>query len=204
MEEFPAVDEVTADPNPLVLFARWYENAVAAQLPDPNAMTVATVGPDGTPSARIVLLRGFDERGFEFYTNYHSQKGEELAKNPRAALVLFWPTFQRQIRIVGSAEKVSAAESDKYFKNRPFGHRLGALVSPQSRVISGRPFLEERMAQLLKEYEGTEVPRPENWGGFRVVPQSIEFWQGRPNRLHDRLRYRRNNGGRWTIERLAP
>jgi pyridoxamine 5'-phosphate oxidase len=167
-------------------------------------MTLATARPDGAPSARVVLLRGFDDRGFQFYTNYQSRKGEELTANPRAALVLFWAALQRQIRVEGRVEKVSAHESDVYFQQRPRGHRLGALVSPQSSLIPGRSFLEERMEQLLRDFAGKEVPRPANWGGYRVVPYAIEFWQGRPNRLHDRLRYRRAEDGAWIVERLAP
>ena len=167
-------------------------------------MTLATATVDGFPSARVVLLRGFDERGFVFFTNYQSRKGHELAANPRAALVLHWASWQRQVRIEGSVEKVSALESDDYFHKRPFGHRLGALLSPQSRVISSRVFLEERMDQLLKEFEGKDVPRPPHWGGYRVVPHVVEFWQGRANRVHDRIRYRRGNDAAWVIERLAP
>lgn len=204
MQEFPPLDEASADPNPMPLFGRWFREAVKAQLPEPNAMTLATAQPDGTPSARIVLLRGYDARGFDFYTNYQSRKGDEIASNPRAALVMFWPTFQRQIRIEGRVEKVTPQESDSYFQQRPFGHRLGALLSPQSRVIAGRAFLEERMAQLQEEFDGKDVPRPPNWGGYRVIPHAIEFWQGRANRLHDRVRYRRSEGGTWIIERLAP
>jgi pyridoxamine 5'-phosphate oxidase len=203
MDSFPPLDELAAEA-PLTLFTRWHHEAVAAGLPEPDAMTLATAQLDGTPSARIVLLRGFDERGFEFYTNYQSRKGEEVAANPRAALVLFWAAPQRQVRIEGLVEKVSARESDAYFQKRPFGHRLGALASPQSRLIPGRDLLEERMEQLVQEFTGKEVPRPANWGGYRVIPHTIEFWQGRPNRLHDRLRYRRQEGGSWIIERLAP
>jgi pyridoxamine 5'-phosphate oxidase len=204
MQDFPPLDEALAEPTPLPLFTRWFDDAVKGQLPEPNAMTLATALPDGTPSARIVLLRGFDDRGFEFFTNYLSRKGEELAGNPRAALVLFWAACQRQIRIEGRVEKVSAQESDAYFHKRPFGHQLGALVSPQSRLIPGRTFLEKRMEQLLQEFTGKEVPRPANWGGYRVLPHTIEFWQGRPNRLHDRLRFRLGPTGSWIIERLAP
>jgi pyridoxamine 5'-phosphate oxidase len=204
MADIPPLDEASVDPCPLPLFAMWLDAAVDALLPEPNAMTLATASAEGAPSARIVLLRGFSEKGFEFFTNYQSRKGDELAANPRAALVLFWAAFQRQIRIEGRVEKVTSQESDDYFHKRPFGHRLGALVSPQSRLISGRPFLEARMRDLVREYEGQEVPRPVHWGGYRVVHDVVEFWQGRPNRLHDRLRYRRVDGGAWIIERLAP
>jgi len=204
MDDFPPLDEVSADPSPLSQFSRWYNEAADGQLHEPGAMTLATAQLDGTPSARIVLLRGFDNRGFEFYTNYQSRKGDELAANPRAALVLYWEALQRQIRIEGRVEKVSSEESDAYFQKRPFGHRLGALISPQSRLIPGRAFLEKRLEQLMQEFTGKEVPRPPNWGGYRVVPHTIEFWQGRPNRLHDRLRYRQAEDGSWTIERLAP
>jgi pyridoxamine 5'-phosphate oxidase len=205
MEDFPPLDELAVERVPLSLFTRWYNDAVAAQLPEPNAMTVATAQLDGTPAARIVLLRGFGEPGFDFYTNFQSRKGAELAANPRAALVLFWAALQRQIRVEGHVDKLSAHESDLYFQQRPLGHRLGTLVSPQSRVIPGRAYLEERMEQLVRDFPaGKEVPRPENWGGYRVVPHAIEFWQGRPNRLHDRLRYRRVEDGSWVIERLAP
>jgi pyridoxamine 5'-phosphate oxidase len=204
MDELPLLDEALVDPSPLPLFTRWFEEAETAQVPEPSAMTLATARVDGTPSARIVLLRGFDDRGFVFYTNYQSRKGDELAGNPRAALVFFWERFQRQIRVEGRVEKVSADESDAYFRMRPFGHQLGACLSPQSRPIPGRLFLEERMDELLQEYAGKEVPRPPHWGGYRVVPHLVEFWQGRPNRLHDRIRYRRVDNGPWTIERLAP
>jgi pyridoxamine 5'-phosphate oxidase len=204
MGDFPPLDEASVDPRPLPLFSAWFDAAVQAQLPEPNAMTLATASADGAPSARIVLLRGFSDKGFEFFTNYQSRKGDELAANPRAALVLFWAPFHRQIRIEGRVEKVSSQESDDYFNKRPVGHRLGALVSAQSRIISGRPFLEARMRELVRDFEGKEVPRPTHWGGYRVVHDVIEFWQGRPNRLHDRLRYRRADGDAWIIERLAP
>jgi pyridoxamine 5'-phosphate oxidase len=196
--------EEDAPANPYALFAQWYTTAVAAELPEPSAMTLATASADGTPSARIVLMRGFDERGFVFYTNYQGRKAEELAQNPKAALVFVWPSLQRQIRVEGSVERVPAAESDAYFRSRPFGHRLGALVSPQSQVIPDRQFLEERLQALQQKFhEGDEVPRPAHWGGYRVSPHRIEFWQGRANRLHDRLRYQRD-GVSWHIERLAP
>jgi pyridoxamine 5'-phosphate oxidase len=194
--------EVPADP--LALFARWYLDAESAQLIEPSAMTLATATADGRPDARMVLLRGFDERGFNFYTNYQSRKAGELAQNPRAALVLYWAALMRQIRIEGTVEKLAPEESDAYFRTRPIGNQLGAWASPQSQVIEGRSFLDERL-QLLEAQHGAgqEVPRPPHWGGYRVIPQVIEFWQGRANRLHDRLRYRKAGDG-WVIERLAP
>ncbi|MBX9681269.1 MAG: pyridoxamine 5'-phosphate oxidase [Gemmataceae bacterium] len=198
-----SLDEASADPGPFPLFARWYADAENAKVPDFNALTLATSTPDGHPSARIVLLRGFDERGFAFYTNYESRKGCELDANPHAAMVFFWTLFQRQVRIEGSIVKQTPEESDAYFSKRPAGHRLGALVSPQSRVIPDRAFLEHRMDELTKEYQGQDVPRPDHWGGYRLVPHAVEFWQGRENRLHDRLRYRLAQSG-WIIERLAP
>ena len=198
-----SLDEDFADPRPFPLFARWYADAENANIPDFNALTLATSTPDGHPSARIVLLRGFDERGFAFYTNYESRKGRELEANPHAAMVMFWSLFQRQVRVEGSISKLTPEESDYYFSNRPAGHRLGALVSPQSRVIPSRAYLEHRMEELAKEYQGQDVPRPEHWGGYRLVPHVVEFWQGRENRLHDRLRYRLAESG-WIIERLAP
>lgn len=196
--------EADVPSDPIALFAQWYCDAEAAQLPEPSAMTLATATLDGIPDARIVLMRGFDERGFVFYSNYQSRKAAELMQNPRAALVFLWASLTRQVRVEGQVESVSPAESDAYFRMRPFGHRLGALASPQSQVIPDRQFLEERLKQLLDEYgEDDEVPRPPHWGGYRVAPHTIEFWQGRVNRLHDRLRYRRARDG-WIIERLAP
>jgi pyridoxamine 5'-phosphate oxidase len=202
---FPPLDTTTAPATPWPLFARWHADAQAAALTEPAAMTLATADADGAPSARIVLLRGFDERGFVFYTNYESRKGQELAADARAALVLYWDVLKRQVRVEGSASKVDVAESDAYFCSRPRGHRLSALISPQSAVISDRQFLEDRIAALERQYEGRdEIPRPPHWGGYRVAPTMIEFWQGRENRLHDRLRYRRLPDGSWTCERLAP
>jgi pyridoxamine 5'-phosphate oxidase len=190
--------------SPYALFAQWYLAAEAAELPEPTAMTLATATASGVPSARMVLLRGFDERGFVFYTNYQSRKAAELAENPHAALVMYWAPLARQVRIEGRVEKVTAAESDAYFQSRPFGHKLGALVSPQSGVIIDRQFLDDRLQALLEQFaDNADVPRPPHWGGYRVLPHTIEFWQGRVNRLHDRLRYRKTDGG-WMIERLAP
>lgn len=196
--------EADAPANPFVLFANWYHDAETASLPEPSAMTLATATVDGAPSARMVLLRGFDEHGFVFYTNYQSRKADELMQNPRAALVFHWAPLMRQIRVEGRVEIATAAESDAYFRSRPVGHQLGALASPQSQLIPDRQFLEDRLKILSEELEGTdEVKRPAHWGGYRVIPHTIEFWQGRANRLHDRLRYRRVDEG-WVIERLAP
>lgn len=189
---------------PWELFARWVSDAENALLPEPTAMTLATATPQGVPSARMVLLRGFDARGLAFYTNYLSRKAGELEENPRAALVFFWATLHRQIRVEGTVEKVTPAESDVYFQSRPRGHRLGAHASPQSQVIADRDFLEKQMNDLVRQFENQDVPRPEHWGGYRVVPQMFEFWQGQENRLHDRLRYRLLTGGTWVRDRLAP
>jgi pyridoxamine 5'-phosphate oxidase len=195
-------EEIPADP--YALFAQWYLTAEATELPEPSAMTLATATANGIPDARMVLMRGFDERGFVFYTNYQSRKAAELAQNPKAALVFHWAPLMRQIRVEGDVEKVSPAESDAYFRTRPFGHKLGALVSPQSQVIVNREYLEDRLKALQAQFtENDDVPRPAHWGGYRVVPHTIEFWQGRANRMHDRLRYGRE-GATWCVERLAP
>ncbi|HEY7330576.1 MAG TPA: pyridoxamine 5'-phosphate oxidase [Gemmataceae bacterium] len=194
--------DVAADP--LRQFEKWFQEAIAAKLPEPNAMTLATTTPDGQPSARMVLLKGFDASGFTFFTNYESRKGRELATNPRAALLFFWAEFHRQVRIEGTVERVSEAESDTYFRSRPLGSRLGAWASAQSEVIASRAVLEERVREAMQRFPDGEVPCPPNWGGYRVVPLSIEFWQGRPDRLHDRLRYQRIQPSGWRIERLSP
>ena len=199
------LDESEVDADPIRQFAVWFDDAVAAQLLEPNAMALATATPGGRPAVRMVLLKGFDASGFVFYSNYESRKGRELAANPRAALDLFWVELERQVRIEGSVERVAPEQSDAYFHSRPRGSQLGAAVSHQSAVLPGREPLERRLAELEAEYgDDMTIPRPASWGGYRVVPEVMEFWQGRPNRLHDRLRYTRRAGGGWTIERLSP
>jgi pyridoxamine 5'-phosphate oxidase len=195
--------EADVDSNPIQQFQTWFNQAVEANLLEPNAMTLATATPDGTPSARIVLLKGVDNRGFVFYTNYNSHKGQELAANPKAALVFLWGDLERQVRVEGTVEKIADSETEAYFHSRPQASQLGAWASEQSRVIPDRAVLERRLAELTQQYQDQTVPRPPHWGGFRVIPQAIEFWQGRPSRLHDRLRYRLESGN-WIIERLSP
>jgi pyridoxamine 5'-phosphate oxidase len=198
------LSEADMNPDAVRQFETWFQQAMAANLPEPNAMTLATATPDGQPSARIVLLKMFDASGFTFFTNYDSRKGRELTANPHAALLFFWPELQRQVRIEGRVECVSEVESDAYFRSRPLGSRLGALASNQSEVIADRDVLEERVRELMQRYSDGEVPRPPHWGGFRVRPLTIEFWQGRPDRLHDRLRYQRLQTAGWRLERLSP
>lgn len=196
--------EQDAPAHPLQLFARWFEQAQAIGLREPQAMTLATSTPDGQPSARVVLLKAYDEQGFVFFTNYHSRKGQELSTNPRAALLFYWDALARQVRIEGSLIQVSEAESDAYFASRPRNSRIGALASAQSEVIVSREALDGRFAELAEALMGQEIRRPAHWGGYRLHPHSIEFWQGLPDRLHDRLRYRKEAQGHWRLERLAP
>lgn len=190
--------------DPLALAARWFAEAEAAGVDQPDAMTLATATPDGRPSARVVLLKGIDESGLTFFTNYESRKAGELDANPRAAVVLHWARLQRQVRAVGDVTRLTAAESDAYFATRPRGSQIGAWASPQSRPLRDRAELERRVAEMTAKYDGRDVPRPPHWGGFRVVPYEIELWEGRPHRLHDRIVYRRTDGGGWAHERLAP
>jgi pyridoxamine 5'-phosphate oxidase len=195
-------EEDLAD-DPMEQFRTWFDEARALGLPMPEAMTLATSNADGRPSARVVLLHGIEENGFVFHTNYESRKSRELEANPQAALVLYWHPLGRQVRVEGSIERVSEEESAQYFRTRPRGGQLGAWASRQSEQIESRDVLEERVHRLEREYEGREVPLPPNWGGWRLSPETVEFWQGRRSRLHDRLRYRREKDG-WVIERLAP
>ncbi|MCA8503090.1 pyridoxamine 5'-phosphate oxidase [Burkholderia multivorans] len=200
-----SLDEADAAPDPFAQFDRWFNEALAAKLPEPNTMTLATVGADGRPSARIVLVKGVDERGFVFFTNYESRKGRDLAAHPYAALLFYWIELERQVRIEGRVEKTSADESDRYFASRPVGSRIGAWASEQSAVIDSRATLEAREKAFSERY-GDDPPRPPHWGGYRVVPDTVEFWQGRPSRLHDRLVYTRDAAAPhgWTISRLSP
>lgn len=195
--------EEEAGPDPIALFDRWFNEARQAGLYLPESMSMATATPEGRPSVRLVLLKGFDERGFVTYTNYDSRKGSEIADNPRAALAVHWPILQRQVRINGPVEKTSEEESGSYFATRPRGSRIGAWASDQSSLLASREELERRFRDFQERFKGTDVPLPPFWGGYRVIPEVIEFWQGRANRLHDRLRYTRVDEG-WAIERLYP
>lgn len=197
------LDEADLAADPFTQFGLWLEQAIAADPLDPTAMTLATADRQGRPSARVVLLKGFDERGFVFFTNYDSRKGRELAENPRAALAFFWAALHRQVRIEGTVEKVPAAESDAYYASRPLGSRLGAWASPQSQPIADRAELERALAEVAARQERVDLPRPEFWGGYRLRPEAIEFWQGRPSRLHDRILFQNGPEG-WRRQRLAP
>ena len=198
-----SLTERDADADPIRQFERWFADALSAQVLEPNAMTLATATRDGSPSARIVLLKGVDAHGFTFFTDYRSRKGAELTENPLAALTFLWKEIERQVRIAGAVSRVSSAESEAYFRSRPPGSRLGAWASHQSAVIASREALEERLRDVTRQFPTDDIPLPPHWGGFRVVPDEVEFWQGRPSRLHDRLRYHREPSG-WRIERLSP
>jgi pyridoxamine 5'-phosphate oxidase len=198
-----SLSEDDAGSDPFLQFHRWLDGALATNAPEPYAMALASSDAAGRPSARIVLLRGYDARGFSFFTNYESRKGRELGALADAAALFFWAALQRQIRIEGAVERLAAAESDAYFASRPRGHRLSAWASPQSAEIENREALETRMREMEKRFEGAEIPRPPNWGGFRLVPRRFEFWQGRPNRVHDRILFERVQDG-WRRARLAP
>ena len=202
-EARPPLRERDADPDPVRQFARWLDEAKDAVLIEPTAMTLATSTRDGRPSSRTVLLKGVDAQGFVFFTNYESRKGRELAENPRAALTFWWGPLERQVSVTGAVARVSAQESDAYFNSRPPGSRIGALASRQSTVLRGRDDLDRRVSELTSQYRHGGIPRPDYWGGFRLTPDMIEFWQGRADRLHDRLRYTRRGDG-WVLERLAP
>ncbi|WP_026994395.1 pyridoxamine 5'-phosphate oxidase [Flectobacillus major] len=191
-------------PSPIQEFQKWFEQAVDSQILEPNAMHVSTVSNEGKPSSRIVLLKSLDSTGFTFYTNYLSRKGTELAENPHACITFFWGELERQVRIEGLIEKVSEQDSDEYFSVRPRGSQIGAWVSNQSMVIDNREVLEEREKSIVAKFEGKDVPRPPHWGGYRLVPHYIEFWQGRPSRLHDRIAYTLTENNQWKIERLSP
>jgi pyridoxamine 5'-phosphate oxidase len=192
--------------DPIEQFRDWFDEILSSEVEEPNAMTLSTTAADGTPSARIVLLKGLDERGFHFYTNYDSRKGTELSQTPHAALTFLWKPLERQVRVAGLAERMPPEESTEYFHSRPRGSQLGAWASPQSRVVDSRTALEDNLEAAQAQYgDQDEIPRPSHWGGYVVRPTEIEFWQGRPNRLHDRLRYRREDAqSDWTLERLAP
>ena len=198
------LSEKKADADPLKQFAKWWKQAVAAEIDEVNAMTLATASPDGLPAARIVLLKGLSDKGFTFFTNYDSYKGRQLAENPKACLVFFWKELERQVRVTGLVEKVAPEESDEYFHSRPAGSQLGAIASPQSQVLENRDWLDEKVKELKKTHQNQPLQRPANWGGYRVKPVIIEFWQGRPSRLHDRLQYTLLDDGNWKMERLAP
>ncbi len=196
--------EEKAKPDPFQQFTKWWEQAVEADIEEVNAMTLATASADGIPSARIVLLKEYSEKGFVFFTNYESFKGKQLAENPKACLVFFWKELERQVRITGLVSKIDSKESADYFNSRPHESQVGALVSPQSQVIASREWLEQEYKTSIEQFKDREVPRPVHWGGYIVKPVMIEFWQGRPGRLHDRLQYSLKEDGQWKIERLAP
>ncbi|MBA4167122.1 MAG: pyridoxamine 5'-phosphate oxidase [Chitinophagaceae bacterium] len=196
--------ESDADTDAIKQFEKWWQEATDSEITEVNAMTLATSSSDGIPSARIVLLKGFSKNGFSFFTNYNSFKAQQLEENPRACLVFFWKELERQVRVTGVIQRLSAAENDEYFNSRPEGSRIGAIASPQSQVIPAREWLDKEANSVTKKYEGSIIPRPDYWGGYLVRPITVEFWQGRSGRLHDRLQYTLEEDGGWKIERLAP
>ncbi len=198
-----SLTEADVDPDPIIQFGRWFDDALRAEVLEPNAMCLATATPDAYPSARIVLLKEYDQRGFVFFTDYRSRKGQELSDNPHASLCFFWAELERQVRISGAVQRVTRAESDAYFQSRPLPSRIGAWTSTQSAVLTSRDALETALAETAERFSGQDVPLPGHWGGFRVVPTEIEFWQGRPSRLHDRIEFRREAGA-WHPRRLSP
>ena len=205
-KEYAALSLLESDvaPDPVTQFGTWWQQALNSQVLEPNAMTLATASADGLPAARIVLLKDYTPEGFVFFTNYKSFKAMHLDENPKACLVFFWPELERQVRITGLVKKVADAASDAYFNSRPEGSRIGAWASPQSQVVPGREWLDEQWAQKRKEFDGKEITRPQHWGGYLVQPVVVEFWQGRPSRLHDRIQYSMQENGSWKTERLAP
>ena len=200
----PDLTKRKVGPNPFKQFAQWFQEGAAAEPILPEAVTLATATSEGKPSSRVVLLKKFDESGFVFFTNYESRKGTELTENPQAALCFYWRQLERQITVTGTVVQVSREESEAYFRTRPRGSQVGALASRQSQVTANREELEKRFQQVMAEYAGKEIPLPSYWGGYRLAPSTLEFWQGRPNRMHDRLLYSRQSDGQWKIERLAP
>lgn len=198
------LEEELVHADPFMQFGKWWNESMTASIDEVNAMTLATASADGLPSARIVLLKGFDTNGFVFFTNYESFKGKQIDENPRACLVFFWKELERQVRITGLIRKVSAQVSNEYYQSRPVGSQIGAIISPQSQVIESRDWLTKKEVEVLKELNGKTIERPPHWGGYCVQPVTIEFWQGRPNRLHDRIQYSLEENGDWKIERLAP
>lgn len=199
-----SLDESDVNKDPISQFGIWWDAAISSKIDEVNAMTLATVSSNGDPSARIVLLKGYNEKGFIFFTNYESDKAIDLLHHPKASLLFFWKELQRQVRIEGIAEKVSDEESNSYFDSRPEGSRIGAWASPQSRTVKSRAELETKFLDYQQQFKEKNIPRPPHWGGYRIKPHLIEFWQGRPNRLHDRIQYTLQNNGDWKIERLAP
>ena len=199
-----SLSEDSIEKSAIAQFDKWWQEAIASGIDEVNAMTLATASADGIPSARIVLLKGFSDKGFIFFTNYNSYKGKQLSENPKACLVFFWKELERQVRITGVVQKLSAAESDEYFYSRPLGSQIGAAVSPQSTIIDSREWLEEKYREIEEKSVSEKIERPSHWGGFMVMPVLIEFWQGRPSRLHDRIEYSLQENGEWKAERLAP